>query len=426
MVAVAGMSVLGCGNSYRPVVTAINPVGPASQPQKYAVAISQPTPTSPGLLTIVNFSGDTVVVNANLGVAPYYFIVDSTGNNGYTLNADGTVNTFDISAQLLSNAVQQITLLPGSNPNSILPQGTSLYVTEPGRNSVGQFENTPPTLRQELPVGANVVYIAGAASAPRVYAISQGAAGALGQVSGIETATNTVTSTIPVGLTPVYGVMTADGKRAFVMNRGDNTVSVINAQTNQLDTPNQSIAVGTAPVWADFAPTRSELVVANAGNGRTAGSVSIINIPLCSAAALATNPNCNPANPVDAVGFGTVLATIPVGINPRVVAVVQDGSQAYVANGGDPTLPCATTPVANVSTACTVTAINLTTNTAVATIPVSGHPSFLAVTSGVPTGKVYVVSSDSTDMTIIRTDTDAIQTTVGLQGKGVQVRVTLP
>ena len=33
----------GCGNQYRPVVTAINPVGPASQPTKYAIAISNPS-----------------------------------------------------------------------------------------------------------------------------------------------------------------------------------------------------------------------------------------------------------------------------------------------------------------------------------------------------------------------------------------------
>jgi len=418
----------GCGNSYRPVVTAINPVGPAAQPQKYAVAISQPTPTSPGLLTIVDFSGDTVLVNANLGVAPYYFITDAGGNTGYTLNGDGTVNTFDISNALLANAVQQITLLPGGSPNSVFPTSASLYITEPGRSSVAQFQNSPPppALKQELPVAANVVYIAGVSGAARIYAISQGALGGLGQVAGIETSTNTVTSTIPVGRTPVYGVMTADGKRAFVMNKGDNTVSVINAQANQLDTPIASIPVGTAPVWADLAPTRAELVVANAGDGVSPGSVSIVNIPLCSASALASNPNCNPNNPVDAVGFGTVLATIPVGINPRVVAVLQDGTQAFVANGGNPNLPCGATAVANVSTTCTISAVNLTTNTVTATIPIAGHPSFLAATTGSPTGKVYVVAQDSTDMTVIRTDTDTIQTTVPLQGNGIQVRVTMP
>ena len=145
--------------------------------------------------------------------------------------------------------------------------------------------------------------------------------------------------------------MTADFKRAYIMNKGSNTVSVINAQTNALDSFAGSsapgtIAVGTAPVWADFATTRSELVVANAGTGSNQGSLSVISVPLCNAAAAVTNPNCDATNPVDASGFGTVLASVPVGVNPVNVAVLADGSRAYVANGGDPGLPCATVPVA--------------------------------------------------------------------------------
>ena len=61
------MAAAGCGNNYRPVITAINPVGPASQPTKYAVAISDPNlgdpnGTLPGLVTFVDFSGDTVLI----------------------------------------------------------------------------------------------------------------------------------------------------------------------------------------------------------------------------------------------------------------------------------------------------------------------------------------------------------------------------
>ena len=56
----------------------------------------------------------------------------------------------------------------------------------------------------------------------------------------------------------------------------------------------------------------------------------------------------------------------------------------------------------------------------------NGHPNYIAVTNGTPTGKVYVTSPESNFMTVIRTDIDAIDLTVPLQGKGVSVRVTLP
>jgi hypothetical protein len=55
-----------------------------------------------------------------------------------------------------------------------------------------------------------------------------------------------------------------------------------------------------------------------------------------------------------------------------------------------------------------------------------GHPAYIAATTGTPTGKVYVVSKDSQFMSVIRTDTDAFDTSVPLQGNGVSVRVTQP
>lgn len=432
--AAAVFGALGCGNTYRPVVTAINPVGPAGQPQKFAVAISQPTSTGNGLLTIVDFSGDSILINATLGLAPYYLAVDNTGSTGYTLNGDGTVNSFSISPQLLSNEILQTTLIPSTPlPNSIFPQGANTYITEPGRNFVAQLQSTPPALRQELPVGPNVVYIAGVPNAPRIYAISQNLSGN-GQVTPIETTSNTTDTPIAVGVQPVYGVMTGDGRRAFILNRGSNSVSVVNAQTNQLDTPTLlstgTISVGTAPVWADLAPIRTELAVANAGSNGGRGSLSLINIPLCSAVALPTNANCDGNNPVDAVGFGQVLATVPVGVSPVVVSVLQDGTRAYVANFGD-NVPCPSTlpafsAIPPKSGCGTVSVVNLTTNTVTATIAVAGHPTFLASTTGTPTGKVYVTSTETSLMTVLRTDIDTVQTYIDLQGAGGQVRMTAP
>jgi DNA-binding beta-propeller fold protein YncE len=239
--------------------------------------------------------------------------------------------------------------------------------------------------------------------------------------------------------------MTNDAKRAFILNQGDGTVSVINAQTNQLDIvpagATNPITVGASPLWADFAPTRNEIVVANAGDGVHAGSISIISIPLCSATALPTNPNCDLNNPVDAIGFGTVLATVPTGINSIMVSVLQDGTRAYIANQGDLSLPCALPPaVAGVSTVCSVSVINLTTNTLTQTLyslpdsqctatktpSLCGHPTYIAATTGTPTGKVYIVSQDSQFMSVIRTDIDTVDTTIPLQGNGVSVRVTQP
>jgi len=59
-----------------------------------------------------------------------------------------------------------------------------------------------------------------------------------------------------------------------------------------------------------------------------------------------------------------------------------------------------------------------------ATIPINGHPIYIASTDAVPTGKVYVVCKDSQLMTVIETDTDGFDTTIPLQGYGVSVRTS--
>ena len=427
--------IAGCGNTYRPVVTAINPVGPAAQPGKFAVVISSNGSAAPGLVTLVDFSGDTILDTTAIGINPYYLLVNNGGNTGYTLNGDGTLNSFAVSPGLRRNDVLESTLLPGANPAAIYDQGVSLYIATPGRNSVGQFSGAPAALKQELPTGSGTIYTVGSPSAPRAYALVQGQGGsASGSAAAIETDTNTISATIPVGKMPVYGVMTADARRAFVLNKGSNTVSVINSETNALDTftsasngVTSTIPVGIAPVWADLAPTLAELVVANAGNGSAPGSISIISIPLCSSTTVVSNPNCDPANPIDAAGFGKVIANVAVGINPVMVAVLQDGTRAYVANAGN----------AAAGVAGSVSVIDLTTNTVTATIAaantvdpndsfIHGHPIFIAATTGTPTGKVYVTSADSTDLSILRTDTDTVQTHLPLQGNGVMVRVSRP
>jgi DNA-binding beta-propeller fold protein YncE len=448
MAAAAGLAacigaLAGCGNAYRPVVATVGLIGPAGQPQKFAIAVSSPSPTSNGLVTMVDFSGDTVLSVAQLGVNPYFLILNGSGTNGYTLNSDRTFTSFDINTQtFITSNILESTLLPTSAPVSLYATTSSTYISDQGVgiNAIDQLTSTPPALKQELPVasGYTPLYVVGQSGASRVYAISPSTSGGPGQVSAIENASSltsspTISTTLPVGRGPVYGVMTLDDRRAFILNQTDGTVSVINVQTNALDTlPNTSlttIPVGVRPVWADLASGLDELVVANEGNGTTTpGSVTIVEIPLCSASALPSNPNCNATNPIDATTFGQVVATVPVGINPIMVSVLSDYTRAYVANAGNPALPCAANGVAvpGVSTTCTVSVVNLTSNTVTATIPINGHPAYIATSAATPTGKVYVVCKDSQVMTVIETDTDSFYTTIPLQGFGVSVRMTQP
>ena len=436
------------------MVSAINPVGPAGQPTKYAVAVSSPAKGEPGLVTIVDFSGDTVLATPSIQPDPSYFVLGNSGSTAYVVNAQGALDTFQVGnpANLITADVNQTTLLPNADPTSITPlagtgAGTTIFIPQLGRNSIAALSSNGPSLLQELsgPAGTTPNYVVGINSAPRAYALSSSTAGAPGQAAAIETTLSlpAVSNTITVGTNPTYGVMAPDASRAYILNKGDGTVSVINVQTNQLDLTTPTITTSTAatgtlalnPVWAVVAPTLVELVVLNSGDGVHPGSLSVISIPLCNAVTPVTNPECNPANPTDAAGFGTVVATVPVGVNPAMVDVLKDGSRAYVVNHGVEAYTDAN-GIQHASVEGSVSVVNLQTNQVTATIPatssavttqnfdsspalVYGHPNTVSVSLASPTGKVYITSDDNKFLTVLRTDTDTVTTHISLQGLGI-------
>jgi YVTN family beta-propeller protein len=455
LLALAGVS--GCGNQYRPVVTPITPTGPASQPQSYAVAFSQPnltipptgapspcpnTPNTPGvssiagIATLVDFSGETVLAQANItGVGPSTFALDGTGSTAYSTNCDGTISTVPLSTTLQSKNVLTTTLPSTVNsqgqevntlPTNLLVTSTADYVTEPhsttlnGQPAVGVLTSSPPSLKLEIPITApSLINVTGVVNGQRIYSISQGNSTPTGQgvtwgqcdtpssvttngeADGIEVTTNTVSSELPVGVCPVYGLMTADGRRTFILNRGSGTITVIDSSKNQLDTnspstvmQNATIPVGAGPVHADLYAPAALLVTANYDSD----TISIINVSINGAVQGFT----------DTANFGQVLATVPVGHHPAAVTVLQDGSRVYVANEGDGT----------------VTIVNLSSFTVEGTLAVNGHPRSIASTFNAPLGKVYTIAQDSPYLTVIRTDTDIVSASILLQGNGVDVRTT--
>lgn len=407
----------GCGNNYRPVVSAISPVGPATQPQKLLAVVSDPGKGQPGLITVVDFSGDTVLAIANINPAPTYFDLApaSNGGTGYSLHTTsaGTVmNNFDVSPSLKTNIVYSTTLFSNANANTLVATSSGAYISELGRSAVGQIVGgSPASLRQEFAVGANPQYVIGLTNSSRYYAISQGS-GTVGTASAIETSTNTISTSINVGTAPIYGVMTSDSKRVFVLNKGSNNVSVINSQANTLDAAHPTLTVGTSPVWADLVPTLNELLVLN--QGTTTSSLSIINIPLCNASSSTTNPSCDATNPVDSADFGKTVATIPLGTSCTQVSALQDGTRAYVMCEDDPTNSDAANGVVYV--------VNLTTLTVTAKVKVVGHPNWITAVTGTPKGKVYTTARDSHFLTVIDTSTDTKYTTIDILGNGVAVR----
>lgn len=442
----AAALIAGCGSAYRSVITPVNSSGPAAQPSSLAVVVSAPSTTAPGIATVIDYSGDTIMAQAPIGPGPTTFSVDATGADGYTFNSDGTLTNFPISNNLQAKDVKYTTMPAGANPQGFFSPSAGLWAADLDGNNVDVFSGYPQSFKQTIQVASTPVMILGPGSiGERNYGISQSpdrlAADVVdangvdcnnnpaavpfnGVLTPIETSSVTSDATIGVGKCPVYAVMSSDGRRMFVLNRGDDTITVINVMNNTLDSctpflsqtgrtvtchpvlplsttavaatgvtpPNGSSVTGktAGPVYAEYNTATNQLVVANY-DGST---ISIID------ASLDEYGN-------DSATFGTTY-TVPVGNNPASVTVLYDGSRAYTANQSDGT----------------VTIVNVPSHSVEKTLSVVGHPRTVVSTQNSQFGKVYVSSPDSPYLTILSTVNDLVDTTILVEGNIIDVRAT--
>lgn len=457
----------GCGNNYRPVVTPVATNGPAPQPISYAVVVSSPSPTSPGIASIIDYSGDSMMAQAPIGIGPLAFTIDEIGGTGYSFNSDHTITNFPIRTDL-QQKLELVTTLPATaKPVNILAPVNSLWVGDLTGDVVDLFGNSPQSFQLAIPMAPNTVpaFIAGVPTitGQREYVINQNVPNTSGvecnqtptlEPNGVATPIEIQSNTIdtPIALDPfaaatgsqlarcpVYAVQTPDQRRLFVLNRGSDTISVINSQNNSLDQctpftnqngqpvkchpilplsqsavtalqaaaaspgaptgiptspPNPASdnlpATDAGPVYAEYNAATQMLVVADYDSS----TVSIIDV------SLDQYGNDSPT-------FGTTY-TVKVGNNPASVTVLFDGSRAYTADQTDGT----------------VTVVNLSSHSVEKTLTVIGHPRTVVSTENSLYGKVYAGSPDSPYLTILSTEYDLEDATILLEGNLVDVRTT--
>ena len=172
---------------------------------------------------------------------------------------------------------------------------------------------------------------------------------------------------INLGNTPVTATITATPVAAgfaYVTNEDDNNVSVINTITNAVIA---TIPVGTQPRAAAVSPDGTRVYITNIGSG----NVSVIN----------TTTN-------------TVIATIGVGSAPQGIIVSPDGSRVYVSNANSDT----------------ISIINAVSNTVVSTVNVGTYPEGLCLS---PDGALlYVGNSDDQNVSVIKTSDNSLVTKI--------------
>jgi YVTN family beta-propeller protein len=247
------------------------------------------------------------------------------------------------------------------------------YVVNAVDNTVSVIDTASNAVVATIPVGTLPVGVATTPDGTRAYVTNAGD----NTVSVIDTAKNTVMATIPVVGEPQSIAITPDGKHGYITNVFDNTVSVIDTAKN---TVVAKIPVGDEPSGIAITPDANHSPEHDNGSRR----------PL----AYVTNVLDNTVSVIDTAS-NTVVDTIPVGDVPDAgVAFTPDGSRAYVTNfDGN-----------------TVSVIDTARKKVVDTIPVGDSPGAIAIT---PDGtQAYVMNLEDSNASVIATAKNTVVATI--------------
>lgn len=331
----------GCGETYRPVVIPFpgEPGNPQNQ-RIVAVANEGVSPstgsacganeTCRGSVTTIDVPGDVNIGNMVVGESPMSIAL--IGVNAFT--ADSGTNTVTTFSPLFPNSppttftIPQTITVDGASRtfspiNSISAVSGGVLAPMPATSAsdngvIAVVGSSGSGFSRALSVGRNPTFVAATPDSSRFYVLNSGD----GTVTAFAITDFTKLATITVGSQPVYAVARPDSKFVFVLNRASGTVSVINTGTDTVATsasfgaitsalPNQPIG---HPMAYDSKNTR--IWVTNPDNN----TVTVFNASQIDAE--------TPALPV--------LATVQLPANsaPFAIAVLPDGSRAYVLCAG--------------------------------------------------------------------------------------------
>ena len=305
-------------------------------------------------------------------------------------------NTFNKTLGITALAFLMLVSLAGALPFA--------YITNAESNNVSVIDTTTNKVTATIPVGSNPMGVAISPDGTKVYVVNAHS----NDVSIIDTATNIVIATVPVGSSPKGVAVSSNGKKVYVVNAQSNDISIIGTVNN---TVTATVNAGKSPVGVAVSPNEKKVYVTNEGDN----TVSVVD-----------------------TSTKAVTATVPVGNGPKEVAVTPDGTKVYVVNYGSGSVSVIDTATKSVTETVkigrvpwgvavnpngtkvyvtnndeyvsTVSVIDTATNTVTARVPVGTNPLGISVT---PDGtKVYVAINLYNAVSVIDTATNTVTATM--------------
>ena len=200
-------------------------------------------------------------------------------------------------------------------------QNTAMYVANYNSNSVFAINTSLNAVTNSAPVGAHPVALAQTPNGNKLYVVNQGD----NTVSSLNTqdlSSNVVTGFS--GTTPVWVVARGDSQKVYVLTQGDGQLVTIDTAT---DTVTSSLPVGAGANFIFYDPHLNRLYVTNpnvAGPANPLGSTVYVFSDTGGA-------NDTPVS-LKAISFNPLSTPCPGGCSPASVTALPDGSRFYVAS----------------------------------------------------------------------------------------------
>jgi DNA-binding beta-propeller fold protein YncE len=376
------LSELGCGDQYRPVANPVTVGGGQPQTTHFAWVVNY-NPNGDGSTTEIDVSGDSNLAVNTMGVGSIAEAFPASSLSLYVANnGDDTVSQY---LPTLAGAITTISLLPGSHPVAMSSaQNTAMYVLNsrsnsacPNSGSISIITTATLSVSNTVCVGLNPVALVQETTDGFIYVLNQGD----NSVSVFNPAgpivTGTITTANGLGQNPVSVTTNVQGY-VFVVTQGDGvnpgTLDIIAAGSTSIAA---TVPLGVGPTFSVFDPNLNRLYVANTG-GNTISVFDVSNV----------NVSNSPAIPL--------LATVPVGTSPIGVTPLQSGTNFYVANSG--------------SNNVTVVSANSFSPLSSVALPAGANPVWIA--SDPTSSKVYVANQGTSTTSIIQTSNNTISGTI--------------
>jgi YVTN family beta-propeller protein len=210
---------------------------------------------------------------------------------------------------------------------------------------------------------------------------------------------------IHVGANPVGLGYNHNSGNIYVANSGSHSISVINGETNRVDS---TVLVGRIPYAVAYNPINDHIYVTNLGENSVSvidgGNSSItetlqvgtypssVNLDVSNQRIYVSNYFSNYVSVIDAEH--KISANVSVGKNPIDLAINPSHHGVYVANAGSNT----------------VSIINGATNKVISNVTVGEYPT--AVAYNPTNNKVYVANRNSGNISVIDGDTNTLTNTI--------------